>query len=564
MNVSFPIQARRLITRASLGFLCFASLAYGEDETPDVKAAIPPSILALGAPTVFEFKGGLQMAVMSASEKAQLHVNQGLNHLHGGWETEAARHFAVAMQEDPECLLAHWGMVMSLLTPSPETGPARNAATDRILTLIEAGKGSELERGYAFGLLKYIEEGPKGAAAAFAKVARQFPNDIQAPMFEALFSRGGFDDFGDPTPDQDRSERMLKALIDKRPDDPLALNALLTIRSDGGDLRGHLDMARKLSSMQPDYAPYLHVLGHYEWRCGNHAAAAAAFGRACELYQNWMKANKVGVEDCEDWVRTEAYRIVALSSRGRYEDAAAAARELAAIKIADGRVQSAGSRALWWEGRTLPARLLLRRGYRGTAAEAQASLPPAKDVRANIERTLAGWWIDGLRIAMEARRLMDAGKFEEARQAAAALTLHGERMAKTQKAASMGGERSAWNRGFRGLEIIAAETRGLLAMAGPEDRRGIGFNWFRGAVDRQIPATMMYPPAVLTPMAARLGDFHLMEKKPEAAVAAFEEALKAFPNDMSALVGLLDAASAAGDDAKVEATMQAIEQVRGP
>lgn len=532
------------------------------DEVPDVADAIPESIRALGAPEVFEFKSGVNMLVMTEKQEVQDHVNQGLNHLHGGWETEAARHFAVAMTEDPECLLAHWGMVMSLLTPSPETGPARNAATDRMLELIEQGKGSELERGFAYGLIKYIEEGPIGAATAFARVARQFPNDMQAPVFEALFSRGGFDELGEPKPDQERSERMLMAMVEKHPDNPLPLNALLTIRADGGDLSGHLEMARKLRAMQPDYAPYAHVAGHYEWRCGNHAKAVEAFGNATELYEEWMRKTSAGVADCHDWVRSEAYRIVALSSLGDFDAAFTAARQLERTPVADNRAQSPGARAMWWEARTLPARLLLRRGNRGNAAEAQTSLPSAEEVRAQRDLTLANWWIDGLRIALDARRVMDAGEFDEARDISAALTLHGERMAQTQAAASIGGERSAWNRAFRGLEVIAAETRGLLALSGPEAGRGSAFNWFRGAADRQYPATTMYPPAVLTPMQARLGDFHLLEGDAERAVEAFEEALDAFPNDMNALIGLLDAAEAAGDEAKLEAAKTAIQKLR--
>jgi soluble cytochrome b562 len=63
-------------------------------------------------------------------------------------------------------------------------------------------------------------------------------------------------------------------------------------------------------------------------------------------------------------------------------------------------------------------------------------------------------------------------------------------------------------------------------------------------------------------MAARLGDFHLLEKNPERAVEAFEEALRMFPNDMNSLIGLLDAAEAAGDDAKVEAVNAAIQALR--
>ena len=90
---------------------------------PDMEAAIPDSVKALAEPAMTSFPGGIQTAVTAVTEKAQTHVNQGLNHLHGGWEFEASRHFAAAMREDPECLLAHWGMLMSLLSPSPETAP---------------------------------------------------------------------------------------------------------------------------------------------------------------------------------------------------------------------------------------------------------------------------------------------------------------------------------------------------------------------------------------------------------------------------------------------------------
>ncbi len=531
-------------------------------EMPDVEEAIPASIRALGEPAMFPFLGGLRMAVMTDSDKAQQHVNQGLNHLHGGWETEAARHFAVAMVEDPDCLLAHWGMVMSLLTPSPETGPARNAATDRLLELVEAGRGSELERGYAYALIKYIEEGPLGAAEGFGRVSRRFPNDVQAPIFEALFSRGGFDETGMPKPDQERSERKLEQVMERHEGHPLPIHALLMLRADGLDLHGSLDLARRLSEIQPDYAPYQHLLGHYEWRCGNHAAAVEAFGRAAGLYREWMEACEAGVEDCAEWIRAECYRIVGLASRGYSEAAFEAARELAGTRVADGRAQSPGGRALWWEARTLPARLYLRGDRDGDAGEAMASLPAADETRDYRDRTLATWWIDGLRLALEARRLIEAGDHEQARHVSEALSMHGERMAQTQRAASLAGERSAWNRAFRGLEVIAAETRGLLAAAGPEALRGTGFNWFRGAADRQLPATMMYPPAVLTPMATRLGAFHMGEGNPERAIEAYEESLTAFPNDMASLVGLLEAAEAAEDEEKAEEAKRAILALR--
>lgn len=531
-------------------------------KTPDVEAAIPDTVKALGKPSLTPFPGGIRMAVSATTPEAQEHVLQGLNHLHGGWEIEASRHFAAAMREDPDCLLAHWGMVMALLNPSPETGPARNAATDRLLDLVDQGKGSELERGYAYGLIKYFEEGPNGAAQAFRKVADKFPNDIQASVFCALFNRGGYDVSGSPTADQEAAEKRLLALIEKHPDSPLPLNALLTIRAEAPDAAPSLELARSLCRMVPDYAPYFHLLGHFEWRCGNHGEAASAFGKASSFYQNWMRENKAGIADCPEWIRAECYRIVALASRGEFETAYAAARQVATKPIPAGRHSSPGARFLLWEAKTLPARILMQRGLKGNAEEALISLPKPDELKATHSHSLAYWWIDGLRFVLEANRLVDAAKPSEARDVIDAMTRHGEAMARTQNAANASGERSSWNRSFRALEVLASEVRGRIAMTGPADRRDLAYNWFSSAADRQLPAPMFLPPVVLSPMAARLGDFQLSSGKPKEAIESFQRALVTFPNDLSALDGLKRAYEADGNVALAQQTESRIAELK--
>ena len=67
------------------------------EKNPDVEDAIPDAVKALGEPAMVNFPNGIRMAVTAATEKAQAHVNQGMNHLHGGWEFEASRHFAAAV-----------------------------------------------------------------------------------------------------------------------------------------------------------------------------------------------------------------------------------------------------------------------------------------------------------------------------------------------------------------------------------------------------------------------------------------------------------------------------------
>ena len=525
-------------------------------------SAIPGPVKALGIPAMVQFPDGIRMAVTASTENAQAHVNQGMNHLHGGWEFEASRHFAAALSEDPDCLLAHWGMVMSLLSPSPETGPARNAATDRLLDLVDSGKGSALERGYVYGLIKYIEDGPAGAAIAFRKVASEFPNDMQAGIFAALFSRGGYDEFGSATPDQAAAEKSLLELIAKHPESPLPLNALLTIRAEAPDLAPSVELARKLCQMVPGYAPYFHLLGHYEWRAGEHGKAASAFGRAASYFESWMKDQKATVADCPEWVKAECYRIISLVSKGDFETAYAAARQVAATPLPKDRTASPGVRLLLWDAKTLPARVLLHRGLRGNADEALHSLPKPAEIEYTHTSSLAYWWIDGLRLALEARRLIDANEIAPARDVVAALSHHGERMSKTQAAATASGERSAWNRSFRAMEVLASDLRGRLALAGPADRIGTAYNWFASAADRQHPAPMLFPPMILTPMAIRLGDYYLAIRQPKEAIESYQRALTSFPNDMNALLGLKTAYLQAKLPADAAVMDEKIQQLR--
>ena len=116
-------------------------------------------------------------------------------------------------------------------------------------------------------------------------------------------------------------------------------------------------------------------------------------------------------------------------SKGDFDTAYAAARQVAATPLPADRPASPGARFLLWDAKTLPARILIHRGLRGNANEAANSLPKPEDVQEFRKHSLAYWWIDGLRFALEAQRLINAGKLDEAREVVAALTQHGESMA---------------------------------------------------------------------------------------------------------------------------------------
>ncbi len=529
---------------------------------PAVEMSIPPSVKALGEPRMFNFPNGVLIAVTSSSERVQAHVNQGLNHLHGGWDFEASRHFAAAMREDPECLLAQWGMVMSLLTPSVENGSASTAAASRLLDLLDKGNGTPLERGYGYALVKYIQKGPTAGADAFRKVSAEFPNDAQSRIFTALFSRSGYDEFGSATPEQIDSEKILLDLIEKYPTSSLPLHALLSIRAEAPDLSPSLELARKLCNMSPAYPPYLHLLGHYEWRCGHHALAVESFSQAAFAYQSWMAENKATVADCPGWVRSETYRIVALASKGDATAAYTAALALLPISVPPERLNSPGNQALQWDVKTLPARLLLNQGGPGDAEKALKTLPATAVGKNANAASLADWWTGGVIFALDTLRLIEGGDLEQAQAVLAALSHHGDEMAKTRKAASLTGEFSPWNRSFRALSILASDLRARLALAGPKERRGTAYNWFASAAERQIPDGMMFPPVILTPIYRHVAEFYLSVDNPAEAVESYQRALSAFPNDMQTLVGLKDAYEKAKLPVEAEKVAKQIEALR--
>ncbi len=561
-TVGWPAMFRRMKpTFACLCACVFSAVSIFADEPPAVDMAIPAAVKSLAKPAVDGVPGRLNLAVSAATEAAQLHVNLGMAHLNAGWDFEASRHFAAAMTDDPECLLAHWGMVLCLIDPGPETVAARDAAMERLLALVENGSGTELERGYAYGLIKYIQDGPAAAAEAYGKVSDRFPNELQAALLASLFGRGGFDPDGNPNPTQETSENELRALMGKHPGDPVPQHALLFIRAEGAVGGEFLAIARGLALQWPDYPPYQHMLGHYEWRSGNHVQASEAFGRAATLYRTWMDAQGVGIADCPEWLRSRCYQAVAAHSMGETEAALSAAKELAAIALDPERPASRGNRFLMWEAKTLPARLLISQ-TQGNSSKAAASLPKPANLAPFRDHSLAYLWIDGLRLLLEVRGLLDNGKPDAAREAQNALNHHGELMARTRASAQAGGEISPWSRAFRGMEILTSELRGDIALAGSDAIRASAYNWFSAAADRQSPASLLMPPAVLTPMAGRLGDFLLAEEKPAEAIDAYRRALVLFPNRLALLTSLQSALREAGRDEEAAESARRIEALK--
>lgn len=543
---------------ASLGL----AVAAEDDAVPAVDALIAERVKALPEPGPVPIPKGLTVAISAADPKAQRHVLDGLANLHGGWDFEAYRHFCAALKLDPDCLMAHWGVAVALIDPEPDLVDERSAALRRMVELVEKEAGTELERSYAFGIATFFQKGAAAAAGVFGNLAEKFPNDPQLKMLAAAFGRTGYDMNGEPNPEQEKAEALLDELLLRDPDHPLYLYAYLTVRAEAPDLRGDLARARRLCEVAPAYAPALHMLGHYELRNGNIARAVDAFSQSGEAYRQWMQTAGVGHADCPGWVKAECYRAAALACKGDYENALAVAKSVAAIDLPPDRARSEGGQLLLWEGRTLETRLLMRRDSKGDIARAIAALPAPEKQKPFGKLTHCVWFYQGLAFILEARKALEAGNREEAMQIGSAVTLHGEKMAENRDAAAAAGERSAWIRSFNALEVLAAEFRGKMAMSGPKEDIGSALNWYRAAMDRQNPPTMLMPPTVLLPMEVRLAEYYLAKGDADSAVDTLIEAQARHTNDVEVLTRLQKALAKAGHVKQAEETAAEIEKIR--
>ena len=100
------------------------------------------------------------------------------------------------------------------------------------------------------------------------------------------------------------------------------------------------------------------------------------------------------------------------------------------------------------------------------------------------------------------------------------------------------GELVHWRRALPALQVLAAELRGDIAMAGPKKDRGSAYNWYLAAHDRQEYGALMMPPAVLVPMRVRVGDYLRDVGRVDDAEAAYREALEKWPKNQWSLKAL--------------------------
>ena len=513
-----------------------------------VEDVIHPVVLKLGKPKVIAALGEGHMAISSSSEIAASHVAQGLGRMNASWDFEAYRHFCEAVKADPDCLMAYWGIAMSLAGSQHEFFSERKVAVDRMLDLLESEiaakkiRWSDLEKRYAQAAGYLLTSGVRSAGLAFNSLSEKYPGDIQARLFSLFLQRDGFDSGGKPLIGQKKANEGIKKMLEQYPEH---LSVMAFWVSSQAETPWNvlmlqeevLPVARKLVKLLPEYPPYHLMLAHVEARCGNAALAIQAANAAANFYQAYMDEEKVDLYDCDGWVRAKVYLAALYEMKGEKIEAEQVGKELAQIKVNEERLFSRGAGLLLWEGRNVGARIMMGRSDIASFKKGQKLLETLPEEQWFKDKSFALPYRNCIAIYLSVRMAIADKDMKSSKALFDQFLLRVDALGKTQKLASKTSSYSDWVRAMNTLLMMVPELRGLIAQNEVGAIRLAAATWFRSASDRQGSPSNLLPPSVDYPMMWRLGLFYLQEGKLEKAEDVFREGLALRPNHLATLEG---------------------------
>ncbi|MFC5050044.1 hypothetical protein ACFPK9_05425 [Rubritalea spongiae] len=529
----------------ALSALSTAEVAVTETVTEEVKSFDYQTVIAeplkeLGEPAIRLEVGEPNLLVFSPSLKAQEHVRQGFAMIHASWDFEAYRHFATALEADPQCLMAYCGIVLALTNPEHEFKEQRAKAFNRMLSLAEHKEGEEFvypenERMYAVAIAELMANGLQRGAATFRQLAESYPNDLQAQLFALLLSRGGYNSLGNPRLQQRETVAKLEELYAEYPNEPMVLNFLLMAQAEAPyqavDFKGYmLPKAKRLVELSDGKVPsWQAFLGYVAWRSGELEIAEAAFAEAVRLYDIWRVENKIQPADCEGLLRAQLFFATVLHAEGEQEAALAEIDAVTRFCAPITREYSTGALTAKWIAGLLPLKMALEEDDFALAADRLPEIGKVKqDNLMPFEAIVTAY-----KLYIDTRTVAKDGKHEAAKRGHAKMAALLTEVKGKQGLVSKSPEFGDYVRELQALGVLHKSLTGDVT-----EQQGMINVWYQAAADAQTAGSRLLPPNILYPLEYKLGVIQLDAGNEAKAKESFEKALLRQPSYFKAAEGL--------------------------
>jgi tetratricopeptide (TPR) repeat protein len=273
---------------------------------PAVLAEDSSSAVRPPAP-LFEGLGEYHHPITTRSALAQRYFDQGLTLCYGFNHPEAIRSFRGALQQDPECAMAHWGIAYA-------SGPHVNKPMDKEDNVRAWGalqkavalksKASPLEQAFIDAMARRYQaefkedrsDLDKAYAAAMREVAKQYPDDqdAQTLLAEALMDTMPWDYWlkdRSPKPETEEAFAALREVLKRNPNHPGATHFYIHAVEAGPNPELGLPSADRLRTLVPQAGHLVHMPSHIYMRVGQYQDAE-------QVNQLAVKADRSYIQHC--------------------------------------------------------------------------------------------------------------------------------------------------------------------------------------------------------------------------------------------------------------------------
>jgi len=477
---------------------------------------------------------------VSCSTPAQRDFDQALALLHHMTYPQARSAFAALATREPDCAMAHWGVAMTLFQPLWPTRPtpsdlARGA--DEVIAARAAPPPTEREQGFIDAAAAFFgnEGGPtywdriSRWEAAMRRVHEAFPQDDEATAFYALSHLAVAPANKNARANADRAAALLLPVYERNPEHPGAMHYLVHANDTPGRERELLDVVRKYESIAPHNPHALHMPTHIYTRLGDWPSVIHGNQRAAEAALA-HPAGDQGQYVWDEFAHAIEYLVYAHLQQG---DDGAALTQLRRLQEQP-RMEPSFKTAFHLS--STAARYALERGDWKAAAKLPARTPD----------TLA-WdkypWPEG--VTWFARGA-GAAKLGDAERTQAAIA----RLAQLEAATEASGE----DLFARSIRVLRLAVEGWRAQGQGDAGRARDLLTQAAALESATPKHAVTPGPTL-PAEEQLGDLLMQQDRPAEALAAYDRALKAYPERFNSLLGAARAALASGDRDRARSTL---------
>lgn len=264
------------------------------DQAPAPGMPLAPRLQNLGRHT---------FPVTTASDRAQLFINQGLNLAYGFNHAEAFRAFAEAARLDPSCAMALWGQALVL---GPNINAPMNADDEpRAYAIVQKAlelkkNASERERAYIDALAKRYTGNPadrqaadRAFAQAMGELVGDYADDLDARAIyaEALMDLRPWNYWtrdGTPYEETREIQTSLEYAIARNQNHPGALHYWVHLWEPTDTPERAETEADRLLTLMPGAGHIVHMPAHIYMRVGRHADV--------------VKSNQMAVAADEDYI----------------------------------------------------------------------------------------------------------------------------------------------------------------------------------------------------------------------------------------------------------------------